>query len=98
MTAYTEVDYAGEEESRKSTSGIIVLVGGVPVMWKSKLQRVVALSTTEAELMATVEGCREGIWLKKVIADIFGNNSDGIIVQVDNQITLKVIRNQLIKL
>lgn len=28
-----------------------------------------------------------------VVADIFGNNSDGIIVQVDNQSTLKVIRN-----
>jgi len=40
------------------------------VSWVSKLQTVVALSTTEAEYMATTQNCKEAIWMKKLMEEL----------------------------
>ena len=49
MVCFTDSDYAGDPESRRSVSGYIIHVHGVPVCWKSKAQRSVIFSSTEAE-------------------------------------------------
>lgn len=46
---YTDVYWAGNITDRKSTSGYFTFVGGNLVTWRSKKQKVVALSSTEAE-------------------------------------------------
>ena len=46
---YTDADWAGDITNRKSTSGYFTFVGGNLVTWKSKKQKVVALSSAEAE-------------------------------------------------
>nr|GFD28895.1 putative ribonuclease H-like domain-containing protein [Tanacetum cinerariifolium] len=46
---YTDADWAGDKENRRSTSGYFTLVGGNLVTWRSKKQKVVALSSAEAE-------------------------------------------------
>lgn len=66
IEAHSDADFAGDKSTRKSTSGVIVSVAGTPVVWKSRLQSVVAMSTTEAELIAGVDACKEVIWLKKL--------------------------------
>uniref|UniRef100_A0A803LQS3 Reverse transcriptase Ty1/copia-type domain-containing protein n=1 Tax=Chenopodium quinoa TaxID=63459 RepID=A0A803LQS3_CHEQI len=49
LIAYTDADWAGDRDGRKSTSGYFTLVGGNLVTWRSKKQKVVALSSAEAE-------------------------------------------------
>jgi len=56
---YTDADHGGEPDSGKSTSGFLVRMGGGAVSWRSKLQPVVTLSTTEAEYVAAVEAGKE---------------------------------------
>nr|GFA52356.1 putative reverse transcriptase, RNA-dependent DNA polymerase [Tanacetum cinerariifolium] len=46
---YADADWAGDKGNRRSTSGYFTLVGGNLVTWRSKKQKVVALSSTEAE-------------------------------------------------
>ncbi|KAH9293522.1 hypothetical protein KI387_041275, partial [Taxus chinensis] len=46
---YTDSDYAGSVDDRKSTSGYVFHLGSGPISWISKKQIVVALSSTEAE-------------------------------------------------
>lgn len=49
---YSDSDWAGDKESRKSTSGFIFMLNEGPVSWCSKRQSTVALSSTEAEYIA----------------------------------------------
>ncbi|CAN0917931.1 Retrovirus-related Pol polyprotein from transposon TNT 1-94, partial [Linum grandiflorum] len=50
---------AGDFDSRKSTSGYVFTFSGGAISWQSKLQKCVALSTTEAEYIAAVEAGKE---------------------------------------
>jgi hypothetical protein len=47
---------AGDKDSRRSTTGYVFTVGGTTVSWISKLQKVVSLSTTEAEYVVYYRG------------------------------------------
>ena len=51
-TGFSDADWAGDQDDRKSTSGYLFRVGNATVSWGSKKQSCVALSTTEAEYMS----------------------------------------------
>ena len=70
LDGFTDSDMAGDVDSRKSTSGYLMTFAGGAVAWQSKLQKCVALSTTEAEFIAITEACKEELWLKKFFARI----------------------------
>lgn len=52
LVCYSDADYAGDVETRRSTSGCVFLLAGTSVLWYSRRQDVVALSTTESEYIA----------------------------------------------
>jgi hypothetical protein len=56
LFGYTDSELAGDLDSRKSTSGVLFLLGDSPVSWQSVKQRVVALSSCEAEYIAAATG------------------------------------------
>jgi hypothetical protein len=60
--SYSDSDWDGDED-RKSISGFVILLGGAPVMWKSKKHSTVALSTMEAEYGALHTTTRNAMWL-----------------------------------
>jgi hypothetical protein len=49
---------AGDKDSKMSTTGYAFIIGGTTVSWISKLQKVVALSTTEAEYVAATKASK----------------------------------------
>jgi hypothetical protein len=53
---------AGNKDSRRSTTGYVFTIGGTVVSWISKLQKVVSLSTMEAEYVVATEASKEMIW------------------------------------
>jgi hypothetical protein len=53
-TMYSDADFAGDPVMRKSTTGIVFMVNCAPILWKSKLQTIVAQSTCEAEFVAAM--------------------------------------------
>ena len=59
VVGYVDSDYAGDLDSRKSTTGYVFRFAGGLICWKSTLQDVVALSTIEAEYMAMTEAGKE---------------------------------------
>ncbi|XP_038896314.1 secreted RxLR effector protein 161-like [Benincasa hispida] len=64
VTGYSDSDYAGDVDSRRSMTGYVFTLGGSVINWKATLQPTVTLSTTEAEYMALTEAANEGIWLR----------------------------------
>lgn len=70
LNIYVDSDWAGCAETRKSTSGGIVCMGNACVMSMSTSQKVVALSSGEAELYALVQGASRALGLQSVLADL----------------------------
>ncbi|XP_062118521.1 secreted RxLR effector protein 161-like [Humulus lupulus] len=69
LEGYVDADYASNKDTRKSLTSYCFLLNDCCITWKSQLQPIVALSTTEAEFMATTEAFKEAIWLKGVLED-----------------------------
>ncbi|GJT04421.1 putative RNA-directed DNA polymerase [Tanacetum coccineum] len=67
---YTDADWAGDKGDRRSTSGYLTLVGGNLVTWRSKKQKVVALSSAEAEFRGIARGITEVLWIRKLLTEI----------------------------
>jgi len=63
LTVYTDSDYPGDLDERKSTSGYVFLLSSAAVSWSAKKQPVVCLSTTEAEFIAAAAYACQAIWL-----------------------------------
>ena len=84
LTCYTDSDYAGDPETRRSVSGYILYVKNVPVCWCSKAQRAVTLSSSEAEWYALSEATKEIIFVLQLLESIHIKVRLPIIVRVDN--------------
>ena len=67
---FTDADWAGSREDRRSTTGYCTFVWGNLVTLRSKKQSVVSRSSAESELRAVAQGICEGLWLKKVLEDL----------------------------
>ena len=67
---YTASDFQSNKDSRKSTSGSIITLGGGVVVWRSIKQSSIADSTMEAEYIAAYEATKESVWLKKFYTDL----------------------------
>jgi len=67
LKAYSDSDYAGDRDNRRSVSGYIILLAGVPVIWRSKMQRSVSLSSTEAEYVAISEVTMDIMFVKQIL-------------------------------
>ncbi|CAM8889646.1 unnamed protein product [Rhodiola kirilowii] len=67
---YVDSDYAGNRDTRKSTTGLFFTWHRNCVSWKSQLQSVVALSSTKAEYIAAPEAAKEALWLKGLLSEI----------------------------
>ena len=67
---FTDSDFQGDIDSRKSTSGYVFTLYGGAVCWRSIKQTCVTDSTTEAEYVAASEAAKEAVWLKKFIMDL----------------------------
>ena len=55
LQGYVDADFAGDIDSRKSTTRFVFTLGGTAISWASNLQKIVTLSTTEAEYVAATE-------------------------------------------
>ena len=61
---------AGDKNNRRSTKGYFFTIGGATVSWILKLQKVVSLSTTKDEYVATTEDSKEIIWLQRFMEEL----------------------------
>ncbi|KAL7646982.1 UNVERIFIED_CONTAM: hypothetical protein RMT77_002239 [Armadillidium vulgare] len=85
----------GSSEDRFSISGYGFQLNnnGPLISWKSKKQRVVALSTCEAEYMALTCCIQEAKFLRQLLSDMQGFNKESVIVNVDNQGAISLAKN-----
>ena len=91
--AYSDADWAGDKEDRKSTSGYLFQIAGGPVSWRGKKQDTVALSTAEAEYVALSSATQECVWMRRLNSEL-GNPPEGpTTILEDNQSSIAMARN-----
>jgi len=92
LVCYSDADHGGDKTSERSTTGVICVYSGGAISWLSQRQMSVAISTTEAEIVAASEAAREVMWLKRLLNDIVG--LEGIPeIQVDNEAAIRLAQN-----
>lgn len=97
LVAYTDSDYAGDMDDRKSTSGYVFMLSSGAVSWCSKKQSVVSLSTTEAEFIAAAFCACQAVWLQRVLEDLNNTSENkGILINCDNSSTIKLSKNPVL--
>ena len=84
LRAYSDSDYAGDSESRRSISGYILYLNGCAVCWRSRGQKSVSLSSTEAEYRAQSDTVTEVMFVKMLVEFLGFEIEKPITVHVDN--------------
>ncbi|GJV26771.1 putative ribonuclease H-like domain-containing protein [Tanacetum coccineum] len=92
LVAYTDSDYAGATQDRKSTTGGCQFLGNRLISWQCKKQTVVATSTTEAEYVAAANCCGQVLWIQNQLLD-YGYNFMNTVIYIDNNSTICIIEN-----
>ena len=79
LEGYVDSDWESSAIDRKSTSGCCFSIGSGVISWFSRKQSYVALSTTEAEYVATSSASCEAVWLRKILSNLFDLHLDAIV-------------------
>ena len=94
LVEYTESDWAWLKDGRRSTGGYALLLSGRPVSHQSNQQATVALSSTEAEYMATAEAEKEALWIGRFLAALgYRLPSQPVSLRTDNRGSILLTAN-----
>lgn len=93
LTGFSDADYAGDMDTRRSTSGFVFLYGNSIISWNSERQKSVSLSTTESEYIAASNAVRELVWLKVFMNELLPDKLEKVCFFMDNQSAIRLIKN-----
>jgi hypothetical protein len=93
LTGYADASYAADVGTRKSTTGWVLMLAGAAVAWKSKLQPIVATSTTEAEYVALCFAALECVALRALLEFVGCPQAQPTIFYEDNTAALQLSVN-----
>lgn len=85
LTGYADADWGSSVDDRRSYTGYAFFLGNAAVSWKSRKQRTVALSTTEAEYMALADASKEATYLRRFLHEVLGKRQPTTTIYNDNQ-------------
>ena len=91
---YSDADWAGDINDRRSTSGYLFQISGGAVTWSSKKQSCVALSTAEAEYVALSSAAQEAVWMRQLTTELQNPPETPTIIYEDNQSAISMTKNQ----
>ncbi|KAK6149485.1 hypothetical protein DH2020_017010 [Rehmannia glutinosa] len=92
LKGYSDLDYAGNIDDRKSTSGSCQFLGDCLVSWFSKKQNCVSLSTAEAEYISAAFCCTQLLWMKQTLAD-YKCSFENVPIFCDNISAINIAQN-----
>jgi hypothetical protein len=94
LVGYSDADWAGNADDRKSTYGGCFYVGTNLVPWMSKKQNSISLSTAEAEYITAGSCCTLLMWMKQLLAD-YGFPQGMMVVYCDNTSAINISKNPI---
>jgi hypothetical protein len=93
FVGYCDSDLAGDVDTSKSTSGVLFFLGNCLISWQSLKQKVVALSSCEAEYVAATTAATQALWLSRLMAELLGRSVETVELKVDSKSALALAKN-----
>ena len=96
--AYSDADWAGDIDDRRSTTGFVVRLGDSSVIWNTKKQKTISLSSAEAEYMALSSVTQEIKWVTQFLRELLlpcMKMTPNVSVYVDNQAAILISKNDV---
>ncbi|GKE70567.1 retrovirus-related pol polyprotein from transposon TNT 1-94 [Tanacetum coccineum] len=94
LTAFADADHAGCQDTRRSTSGSMQLLGDKLVSWSSKRQKSIVISSTEAEYISLSGCCAQVLWMRSQLTD-YGLRFNKIPMYCDNKSAIALCCNNV---
>jgi hypothetical protein len=93
LFSYSDSDWAGDMDDRKSTTGFVFYMGDTTFTWTSKKQPIVTLSTYEAEYVAATSSVCHAVWLRNLLKELHMSQVEATEIFVDNKSALALAKN-----
>ncbi|XP_026451765.1 uncharacterized protein LOC113352112 [Papaver somniferum] len=93
LDAYSDADWAGCSDTRRSITGWCMFLGDSLVSWKSKKQQRIYKSSTESEYRAMSSTCSEIIWLRGLLGDLAFSQAEPTQLHADNTSAIQIVAN-----
>ncbi|XP_068323099.1 uncharacterized mitochondrial protein AtMg00810-like [Pyrus communis] len=93
LQSYSDADWAGDPNDRRSTSGFVVFIGSNPISWASKKQHTVSRSSTEAEYRALAITAAELAWIRQLLCDMHIPLHSSPMIYCDNILAIALSTN-----
>jgi len=93
LVGFSDSDWCGDIDDRKSTSGYVFFMGNTAFTWLSKKQPIVTLSTCEAEYVAASWCVCHSIWLRNLLSKMELKQPGATVIQVDNKSAIELAKN-----
>lgn len=96
LVGYYDTDYAGDHDTRRSTTGYVLKLGSGTISWCSKRQPTVSLSTTESEYRAAAASAQESTWLILLMEGSHQKVDYAVPLHCDNQSAVRLAENPMV--
>ena len=95
LRPFTDANWAGSIDERKSTSGATFYLGDYLVSLISKKWSSISLSTVEAKYIVDTSCCTQFIWMKQKLEDLLVKYEDPIVINYDNNSAINISKNPI---
>jgi hypothetical protein len=96
LLGYGDLDFAGDKGDRRSTISIVFFLGNKPISWQSHKQKVVSLSTCQAEYIAGSASACQVVWLVRLMEDVIGVSPQPPLLKMDNMSAIALSKNPVL--
>eukprot|EP00253_Pinus_taeda_P024482 PITA_24482 len=93
LVGFTNFDWAGDPDDRKSTAGYVFTLGSGPITWGCKKQAAISLSSAEAEYRGAVEASKEALWLRQILSEFGFEQQHPTTLWCDNQSAIQLCKD-----
>ena len=93
LIGYCDMDYTGDLDDRKSTSGYIFLLSSKQITWNCCKQKVVAWSSCEVEYISSTLAVCQGVWISRFMHELIGDFIENFDLCIDNKSAIEISRN-----
>lgn len=93
LTGFSDSDHAGDLTDRKSSTGLVFFMGPSVITWCSQKQKIVALSSCEAEYIAAATAATQAVWLSGLVSEMLGTEKQKVQLKIDNKSAIELSKN-----
>eukprot|EP00253_Pinus_taeda_P020444 PITA_20444 len=93
LVGFTDSDWAGDHDDRKSIAGYVFTLGSGPITWACKKQAAISLSSAEAEYRGAVEASKEALWLRHILSEFGFRQQHPTTLWCDNQSAIQLCKD-----